>query len=269
MRKRLIPCIFLKNGLIIRSEEFKIHQIIGNALEEIARYNDWAVDEIMYIDISTEEKYDLRRDDLKVKDDFKTKYDLVKEISKVCFVPLGFGGGIRTIEDIRNILSNGADKVVLNTILFQDEEFLPKAANIFGNQALVACVDYREDGFVYHTHGTISSGLKVLDWCKKLEQNRIGEIVLNNIDRDGKANGYDIKMIREVVDNTTVPVVALAGASDYFDFVDCFEEANPSAVAAGNIFHFKELSYHYGKEALLDAGIDVRRECKELNNEIK
>lgn len=263
MKKRLIPCIFLKNGLIIRSEEFKIHQLIGNALEEVSRYNDWAVDEIMYIDISTEEKYDLRRDDLKVKDDFKTKYDLVREISKVCFVPLGFGGGIRTIEDIKNILNNGADKVVLNTILFLEDNFVTKAAEIFGNQALVACVDYRNDGFVYHTHGTINSQIKVLDWCKKLEKKRIGEIILNNIDKDGMADGYDTEMIKKVVDNTSVPIVALAGAGDYFDFVDCFEEANPSAVAAGNIFHFKELSYHYGKEALLNANIDVRKECKE------
>lgn len=260
MRKRLIPCIFLKNGLIIRSEQFKTHQLIGNALEEVARYNDWAVDEIVYIDISTEEKYDLRRDDHKIKDDFKTKYDLVREISKVCFVPLGFGGGIRTIEDIRNILNNGADKVVLNTILFIDDNFVTNAAEIFGNQALVACVDYRNDGFVYHTHGTINSQIKVLDWCKHLEDKRIGEIVLNNIDRDGMADGYDNQTIKEVVDNTNVPIVALAGAGDYFDFVDCFEEANPAAVAAGNIFHFKELSYYYGKKSLLDANIDIRKE---------
>lgn len=260
MRKRLIPCIFLKNGLIIRSEGFKIHQLMGNALLELSRFNDWAVDEIIYIDISTEEKYDLRRDDLKVKDAFKSKYDLVREISKVCFVPLGFGGGIRTIEDIRNILKNGADKVVLNTILFKEPAFLPKVAEIFGSQALVACVDYRDDGFVYHTHGTINSETKILDWCKALEEQGIGEIILNNIDRDGMANGYDNKIIKEVVNNTSVPIVALAGAGDYFDFVDCFEEANPSAVAAGNIFHFKEHSYYYGKQALLKARIDVRKE---------
>jgi len=260
MRKRLIPCIFLKNGLIIRSEDYKTHQLIGNALEEVARYNDWAVDEIMYIDISTEEKYDLRRDDLKVKDDFKTKYDLVREVSKVCFVPLGFGGGIRTIDDIKNILKNGADKVILNTILFLDDNFVTQAAEIFGNQALVACVDYRDDGYVYHSHGKINSQIKVLDWCKHLEAKRIGEIVLNNIDRDGKANGYDTKTIKEVVEHTNVPIVALAGAGDNFDFVECFEEANPSAVAAGNIFHFKEHSYYHGKQALLNANVDIRKE---------
>jgi len=260
MRKRLIPCIFLKNGLLIRSEEFKTHQIIGNALSEVSRYNDWAVDEIIYIDISTEEKYDLRRDDMKVKDDFKTKYDLVREISKVCFVPLGFGGGIRTIDDIKNILNNGADKVVLNTILFLDDTFLPEAAGIFGNQALVACVDYREDNFVYHTHGAVNSQIKVLDWCLYLEKRGIGEIILNNINKDGMATGYDIKLIKEVVDKTNVPIVALSGAGDYYDFVDCFEEANPSAVAAGNIFHFKEHSYWHAKKLCLKENIDMRKD---------
>ena len=119
MKKRLIPAIFLKNGLIIRSEDFKIHQIIGNPLSELERYSDWAVDEIMYIDISTNSKYDLRRDDHKIKDMIKDKFGLVKAISKSCFAPLGFGGGIRKIDDIQNILKNGADKVVLNTILFK------------------------------------------------------------------------------------------------------------------------------------------------------
>lgn len=262
MRKRLIPCIFLKNGLIIRSEKFETHQIIGNALSEVSRYNDWAVDEIIYIDISAEEKYDLRRDDMKVKDDFKTKYDLVREVSKVCFVPLGFGGGIRTIQDIKNILNNGADKVVLNTILFLDDAFLPEAAKTFGSQALVACVDYREDGFVYHSHGKINSQKTVLDWCKYIEDKGIGEIILNNIDRDGVANGYDTKTIKEVVDSTNIPIVALSGAGDYFDFVECFEESNPSAVAAGNIFHFKEHSYWHAKQLCLKENIDVRKECE-------
>ena len=260
MRKRLIPCIFLK---IIRSENFKIHQIIGNPVTEVARYNDWAVDEIVYIDISKDSNYDFRRDDHKYKDDIKTKFDLIREVSKVCFVPLAFGGGIRTIEDIRKILHSGADKVVLNTILFINKNFLKEAIAIFGSQALVACVDYI-DNFVYHSHSTVNSKISVLDWCKYLENEGIGEIILNSVQRDGKANGYDIKTIKEVVDNAKIPIVALSGAGDYFDFVECFQEANPSAVAAGNIFHFKELSYYHGKQALLSSNIDIRQELEAL-----
>lgn len=263
MRKRLIPSIFLKNGLIIRSEDFKIHQIIGNPITEVDRYNEWAVDEIIYIDISKDINYDFRRDDHKYKDIVKNKFELVKEVSKVCFVPLAFGGGIRTIEDIRKILKNGADKVILNTILFTENDFLEKAVSIFGSQALVACVDYIGD-YVYHSHATVNSGKKVLDWCEELEKRGIGEIVLNSVERDGKAIGYDIQIISHVVENSEVPIIALGGAGDYFDFIECFQEANPSAVAAGNLFHFKELSYYYGKQSLLSTGINIRQEWESL-----
>lgn len=259
MKKRLIPCIFLKNGLIIRSEQFKIHQLIGNPLDELERFSDWAVDEIMYIDISRDSTYDLRRDDHKTKDTIKNKFDLVKEVAKHCFVPLGFGGGIRTIDEIRQILNNGADKVVLNTVLFTGKDILKDSIKIFGSQAIVACVDYK-GAFVYHSAGKVKSNYKVVDWCKYLDKNGIGEIVLNSIDRDGMGTGYDIKTIAEVVKQTKVPVVALGGVGDYYDFVECFEQAKPSACAAGNIFHFKEHSYYHAKKTLADAGIDVRHE---------
>lgn len=258
MRKRVIPCIFLKNGLIIRSENFKTHQLIGNPITELARYNEWAVDEIIYIDISKEQNYDFGRDDHKYQDSgIKNRLDLVKIISKSCFVPLAFGGGIRTIEDIKQILNNGADKVILNTILFEDENFLAKAAAIFGRQALVACVDYIGDEVFYY-HATKKSSYKLLDWCKNLERQGIGEIVLNSIKRDGAACGYDIDTIKNIVHNSNVPVIALGGAGDYYDFVECFKEANPSAVAAGNIFHFKELSYYHCKKALIRANVNIR-----------
>lgn len=258
MRKRLIPCIFLKNGLIIRSENFKTHQFIGNPLSELKRFSDWAVDEIIYIDLSKEEEYDLRRDDHKVKDVIKSKFDLVKEVARNCFVPLGFGGGIRTIRDIGRILENGADKVVLNTVLFLNPRILKEAVKIFGSQALIACVDYRGDE-VFFKHGSLKSGEKVVDWCKKLEVQGIGEVILNSIERDGKGDGYDLERIKLVVEQTAIPIVALGGAGDYFDFVECFLEANPSAAAAGNIFHFKEHSYYHAKKALDSFQIDFRK----------
>ncbi len=265
MRKRVIPCIFLKNGLIVRSEGFKIHQVIGNPIAELARYNEWAVDEIIYIDISLDQNYDFRRGDHKYRDDnAKDKFSLVNEISKSCFVPLAFGGGIRTIEDIRKILENGADKVVLNSILFLEDGFLEKAAKIFGSQALVACVDYIDD-YVFYNHATINSQYKVFDWCKKIESQGIGEILLNCVKKDGMANGYDIKTIEKIVDSIEVPTIALGGAGDYYDFVECLEIKNLSAVAAGNIFHFKELSYYHAKQNLIKSGIDIRKDFRSIN----
>lgn len=258
MRKRLIPCIFLKNGMIVRSEDFKIHQIIGNPINQVKRYSDWAVDEIIYIDISELNEYDSRRDDHKIKIS-NNKLDLLSEISKNIFVPLTFGGGIRTIDDIQSMLQMGADKVVLNSGMFFDNSLLIRAVEIFGSQALVACVDYK-DNFVYFEHGKNRSEYTVSQWCDILEKDGIGEILLNDISRDGTSTGYDLKTISMVVNKVNIPVIALGGAGDYYDFVECFEESNPSAVAAGNIFHFKEHSYYHAKKSLEQAKIDIRKE---------
>jgi cyclase len=136
MRKRIIPCLFLKNGLIIRSESFSVHQIIGNPVTELKRFSEWAVDEIIYIDLSTSPVYDLRRDEHKVKLP-KDKFELLSEIAKSCFVPLGFGGGVRTLRDIEKILHCGADKVVLNTVLLEKPALLIEAAHILDPRHLL------------------------------------------------------------------------------------------------------------------------------------
>ena len=258
MRKRLITCIFLKNGMIVRSEDFKSHQVIGNPINQVKRFSDWAVDEIIYIDISKTTIHDNRRDDHMVKIS-ENKFDLISEISKSLFVPLSFGGGVRTIEDIKNILQKGADKVVLNSGIYFDNTLLPRAKKIFGSQALVACVDYK-NGYVYFDHGKVKSQYTVESWCKLLEQNGVGEVLLNNISRDGKGCGYDIDTIKKIVDLLSIPVIALGGAGDYYDFNECFMKSNPSAIAAGNIFHFKEHSYYHVKKSLEQDGIDIRKE---------
>ncbi|MEA3285904.1 MAG: HisA/HisF-related TIM barrel protein [Candidatus Marinimicrobia bacterium] len=258
MRKRIIPCIFLKEGMIIRSEAFTIHQIIGNPINEVKRFSDWAVDEIIYIDISKDHQYQSRRSDHKVKIE-NNKIELLREVSRNIFVPLSFGGGVRTIEDIGEILQNGADKVILNTVLYQDDHILPLAVEIYGSQALVACVDYQDD-YTYYEHGRTRSQYRVTEWCQHLEQAGIGEILLNDISRDGTGSGYDIKTIVEIVNLVQVPVIALGGAGDYYDFNECLREANPSAVAAGNIFHFKEHSYYHVKKTLEQENFDIRKE---------
>ena len=258
MKKRLITCVFLKNGMIVRSEDFKTHQIIGNPINQVKRFSDWAVDEIIYIDISKSDNYDNRRDDHMIKIS-NNKFDLLSEISKSIFVPFSFGGGIRTIEDIQNVLQRGADKAVLNSGMYFDNTLLPKAVKIFGSQALVACIDYKND-YVYFSHGKEKSQYTVSDWCSLLEKNGIGEILLNDISRDGKGCGYDIDTIKRIVEQVSTPIIALGGAGDYYDFNECFEEANPSAIAAGNIFHFKEHSYYHAKKSLEQDGIDIRKE---------
>jgi len=258
MRKRLIPCIFLKEGMIVRSEDFKTHQVIGNPINQVKRFSDWAVDEIIYIDMSKGNNYDSRRDDHQIKIS-SNKFDLLEEISKNVFVPLSFGGGVRTVNDISAILQKGADKVILNTGMYEDRSLLKQARNIFGSQALVACVDYKND-FVYFKHGKVKSEFTVIEWCMVLEEEGIGEVLLNDISRDGKGCGYDISTIKKVVNELSVPIIALGGAGDYYDFNECFEEADPAAVAAGNIFHFKEHSYYHAKKSLENDNIDIRKE---------
>ncbi|MCH9769349.1 MAG: imidazole glycerol phosphate synthase subunit HisF [Gammaproteobacteria bacterium] len=258
MRKRLIASIFLKNGSIVRSEDFLVHQTIGNPISQAKRYSDWAVDEIMYIDISRSSEFTLRRHDHK--DRFvNSKYSLLSEIAKNIFVPLAYGGGVRTIEDIRLILQAGADKVILNTGMYKDRSLLANAAKIFGSQALVACVDYRGND-VYFDFGNYKSKYAISSWCTFLEGEGIGEIVLQDISRDGKATGYDMETIAEIVRQVDVPVIALGGAGDYYDFNECFEIPNLSAAAAGNIFHFKEHSYYHAKRSLERGQVNIRKE---------
>jgi len=244
--------------MIVRSEDFKTHQVIGNPINQVKRYSDWAADEIIYLDISKKSNYDSRRDDHQVKIP-NNKIELLRQISKNIFVPFAFGGGVRSIEEIGQILQFGADKVILNSVLHYKPELLKEAASYFGSQALVACVDYK-DNFVHFQHGELNSKITVSEWCKHLQDNGIGEVLLHDIKRDGKGCGFDLTTIADAKKSLEIPVIGLGGAGDYFDFNECFVEADPSAVAAGNIFHFKEHSYYHAKRSLEQGGIDIRLE---------
>jgi len=260
LKYRLIPVLLLKDGLLVRSESFSIHQIIGNPIHEVKRFNEWNVDELIYLDISRERNYDLRRDDAKVKG-LNNSLSILTEVSKTCFMPLTWGGGIRTLDDIRLRISNGADKITLNTAAFQTPDLITQAAKVFGSQAIVISIDVRR-----HSDGKLEvfadgahqpTGLHPADWARQVEKLGAGEILLNSIDRDGTGDGYDVELIESVVANTTIPVIALGGVGRYEHYVDGIK-AGASAVAAANIWHFKELSDRGGKRALAKAGIPVR-----------
>lgn len=249
IKKRLIPVLYIMNGLIVRSEDFSYHQNIGNIVDEAKRYNEWDVDELIYIDISREKHYDLRRDDLNLKS-YHTIENVIKSIAKVCFMPLTFGGGIRTIEDVDYRIKNGADKVTLNTGAFENPKLITQAAKKYGSQAIVISVDYKmtkDQPIVFTKFGKKNTKTTVFNWIKRCEKLGAGEIFLNSIDRDGKANGYDIEIIKKVVKSTKLPVIACGGAGSPSDFSNLAKHVNISAIAAGNIFHFTELSYPRAK----------------------
>ncbi len=259
--RRLIPVLFIKNGLIVRSEGFQYHQILGNIINEAARYNEWNVDELVYIDISREKRYDARRDDHYVKS-FTTLEEIIQAISRVCFMPLTFGGGIRTLEDIDLRIRSGADKIVLNTGGFENPRLITEASKKYGRQCIMMSVDYKviNGTPLLHTRfGETNSGVSIFDWIQECEKLGAGEIFLHAIDRDGVGKGYDLEMIARVAEQTRLPVIACGGAGMLEDFIDVFQQTGVSAVAAGNIFHFTERSYPRAKKMLLREKINVRK----------
>ena len=261
LKKRLIPCLFLMNGLIVRSEKFEFHQVLGNPIHQVERYNEWAIDELIYIDISREDYYDLRRDDLKVKDT-DNLLGIISEISKKCFVPLTFGGKIRTIEDIRQRIKKGADKVTINTIAIENPKFIGEASKIFGSQCIIVSIDVKKNDKneyeVYKRFGEVGTGMHPVEWAKKVEELGAGEIFLNSIDKDGTGTGYDLNLIKMVSDSTSIPIIACGGVGKFQDFVDGIKTGKASAVAAGNIFNFTEISTINAKKLMKKNNIDVR-----------
>ena len=260
LKIRLIPVLLLKNGLLVRSELFKTHQIIGNPINEVQRFNEWNVDEIIYLDISSEKRYDVRREDHKVKtmDDPLT---ILEEVSKTCFIPLTWGGNIRTLDDMRQRFNKGADKITLNTAAVQNPDLVTQGARMFGNQAIVISIDVLRHPSgkteVFINGGRESTDMKPEDWARQVEELGAGEILLQSIDRDGTGRGYDIDTIRSVASAVTIPVIACSGVGRYEQYKDGIR-AGASAVAAANIWHFKELSDRNGKRAMAKANINIR-----------
>ncbi|OPX92386.1 MAG: Imidazole glycerol phosphate synthase subunit HisF [Pelotomaculum sp. PtaB.Bin104] len=262
LKKRLIPCLFLKNGFLVRSEIFKYHQLLGNSIHQVERFNAWTVDELIYIDISEEDFYDIRRDDMKIKSESNI-LDIVTAISKTCFMPLTFGGRIRTIEDIHDRIARGADKVTINTRAVETPDFITEGARIFGSQAIIVSIDVKqhENGTyeVFTNHGKKPTGMDPVQWAKDVEKLGGGEIFLNSIDRDGTAQGYDLELIRSVAETVNIPVIACGGVGRFEHFVEGITIGKADAVSAGNIFHFTEISAKQARKHLLKAGIDVRK----------
>ena len=263
LKNRLIPVLFLKDGYLVRSEKFKIHQNLGNPIAQVDRYNLWDVDELIYIDISENDTYSNKRNDTgELKDIPNNVVELISIVAKSCFMPLTFGGRIKSIEDISVRMASGADKITINTKALERPEFITQASTKFGSQAIVLSVDYKlnKEGFykVYSDRGTKETSWNPQDWVIECQKRGAGEILLNSIDLDGLATGYDIKLINSVVNNSKIPIIACGGVGNYKHFQEGIIDGNASAVAAGNIFHFKELAYPLAKKALKKEGLNFR-----------
>ncbi len=260
LKKRLIPVLLLMNGVLVRSEKFQTHQVLGNPIHEVERFNEWNVDELIYIDISREDGYDLRRNDSKVSS-LCNPMDILDRVSRTCFMPLTWGGRIRNIDNMRELFSRGADKIAINTAAFENPDLITEGAKIFGRQAIVVSVDAKKNAAgeyeVYTNRGRNPTGTLVSEWVSQVEDSGAGEILLQSIDEDGMGEGYDTDLIRLVCSKVTIPVIACSGVGQFEDYAAGIK-AGASAVAAANLWHFKELADRAGKRALSKAGIQVR-----------
>ena len=260
-KNRLIPVLLLKDGWLVQSKGFSKYQNLGNPVTAVKRLSEWASDELIYLDISTEDNYDTRRNDQGY-ENRGSFLDIIEDVSKVTFMPITVGGKIRTLKDIEKRLSVGADKISINTMAITDPYFIVEAAKQFGSQCIVVSMDAK---IVDNEHRVFANGGKqitkytVEELSKIVEDSGAGEILINSIDRDGKGNGYDIALINKVTSNVNIPVIACGGVGDWEDFADAFEQTSADAVAAANIFHYRDQSVYLAKKFLYDFKFNVRK----------
>ncbi len=230
LENRVIPCLLLKDKGLVKTIQFKNHKYVGDPINTVRIYNEKEVDELIFLDI----KASMR--------DMAPSIELIAEISAESFMPLAYGGGIRTVNDIEKVFLAGAEKVSINTSAVKNPELIKKAAALFGNQSIIVSIDAKKKkskGYeVYIKGGTEGTGLEPAEFARHMEDAGAGEILINSIDRDGMMNGYDIDLIASITKSVTVPVIACGGAGTLQHFKEAIDIGKASAVAAGSFFVF-------------------------------
>ena len=249
LKKRIIPCLDVKNGRVVKGINFVDLQDAGDPVEQAKIYSDGGADEICFLDITASNE------------NRNTIYEVVKETSKKCFVPLTVGGGIRSVEDINKLLNCGADKVSINTAAVQDSKVVLESSKKFGSQCIVVAIDAKKNGDkwdVYTHGGRNNSGLDALDFAKKMEDSGAGELLVTSMDRDGTQIGYDIDLMKKISKKVNIPLIASGGVGNLDHMVEGIKEGNASAVLAASIFHYGTHSVKEAKEYLNSKGVPVR-----------
>jgi cyclase len=264
LTKRIIPCLDVKNGRVVKGLHFESIKDAGDPVELAKQYSDDGADELVFLDITASEE---QRETIKT---------LVRKIASVINIPFTVGGGVKSLEDARNILLNGADKVGINTAAIKNPAILTELMNLFGRQCIVVAIDakrnyelkentnvFTENGkqfwfevFIYG--GKEGTGIDAIEWAKKAQKLGAGEILLTSIDKDGTKEGYDILLTREIVKSTSIPVIASGGCGKPDDMVEIFKESNVDAALAASIFHYQEHGVNGVKRHLKAKQIPVR-----------
>jgi imidazole glycerol-phosphate synthase subunit HisF len=260
-KNRLIPVLLLKNGWLVQSKGFCKHQNLGNPITAVERLSEWASDELIYLDISKDDTYDTRRNDQGY-ENRGTFIDIIRDVSRVTFMPITVGGKIRSLKDIEYRLSAGADKVSINTAAIIDPDFIKEASNEFGSQCIVVSIDAKKVDDVYRVFangGSDETNLTPDVLARKVELAGAGEIIINSIDNDGVGRGYDLKLVGMIADAVNIPVIACGGVGEWDHFSDAFTKTKADAVSAANIFHYRDQSVYLAKKHLYDLGLNVRK----------
>ncbi|MEE0965602.1 MAG: imidazole glycerol phosphate synthase subunit HisF [Bacilli bacterium] len=252
LAKRIIPCLDIKNGKVVKGVNFVGLKDVGDPIELAKRYDLQCADEVVFLDITaTYEERDIIR-------------DLIERGASELSIPLAVGGGIRTIDDFRMILNSGADKVSVNSAAIKNPQLIKEASDEFGVQCVVVAIDakMREDksGYdVYIAGGRINTGLDLIEWVKQCEELGAGEILLTSMDADGTRDGFDIDMLNAVCNVVSIPVIASGGCGGIEDIVEVFEKTNVDAALAASLFHFGEATIDEVKAECVKHNIPVRR----------
>lgn len=250
LAKRIIPCLDVRDGKVVKGINFVGIKEVGDPVECAAEYDRQGADEIVFLDITASNE------------GRGTMLDVVRRTAQKVFVPLTVGGGIRTIDDFRDTLRAGADKVSVNSAAVKNPQLIKEAADIFGCQCVVVAIDAKkcEDGHytVVINGGRIDMGIDTVEWAKKAEELGAGEILLTSMDTDGVKGGFDLDMLNAVCSVVKIPVIASGGCGKLEHFTEVFEKTNASAALAASLFHYKELTVDEVKEELARHDIPVR-----------
>lgn len=250
LKKRIIPCLDVREGRVVKGINFVDIVDAGDPVEMAKFYDQEGADELVFLDITASHE---KRD---------TMIEVVRQTARQVFIPFTVGGGIKTIEDMRNILRAGADKVSINSPAILNKDLITKGARIFGSQCIVVAIDAKknEEGVyeAYINGGRINTGLEVISWAKEAEAYGAGEILLTSMDRDGTKDGYDLELTRMVSEAVSIPVIASGGVGNLEHLYDGLVAGKAQAALAASIFHYGTYSIREAKKYLIDKGVDIR-----------
>ncbi|MBQ7926223.1 MAG: imidazole glycerol phosphate synthase subunit HisF [Lachnospiraceae bacterium] len=249
--KRIIPCLDVKDGRVVKGVNFVNFRDAGDPAEVAAAYDQAGADEVVFLDITASA------------DSRATQLEWVRQVASKVFIPFTVGGGIRTVEDFKAILREGADKISINSAAIMNPQLISDAADKFGSQCVVVAIDAkkREDGSgwnIYKNGGRVDMGMDAVEWAIKAEKMGAGEILLTSMDGDGTKAGYDIALTKAIAESVSIPVIASGGAGKLEHFYEALTEAKAEAVLAASLFHYKELEINQVKEYLREKGVSVR-----------